>query len=82
MFRKKISAVEGGPKKIWSGIVEWKEVWLGVSLMGIIRKEKGGLTFSLIERKKPVVGPALGTNQCSMCNPHSSRKQGGKRPNC
>ena len=58
MFRKEKSVVEDDPKKNWSGIdmkarVEYEEVGLEVSLMGI--HQKGGLTFTRIERKTPAL---------------------------
>ena len=48
--------------------------------MGIHREERG-LTFARIERKTPVLRPALQLNQGSLCSLHSGGDQGGERPN-
>ncbi len=70
MFSKK-RVVEGDPKKIWSGTatereVEYEEVGLEISLMGIYR---GDFTFSPIERNRP------------LCSLHSSKDQEKGAPN-
>ena len=44
--------------------------------MGFHRKEIG-LTFARIERKTPVLRPALQSNQSSLCSIDSSRDRGG-----
>ena len=61
MFRKGKSAVEVHSKKSWCEIEAekrfgQKEVELEVSLVGI-HQEEGGLTFSWIERKTPMLRP-------------------------
>ena len=48
--------------------------------MGIYREE-GGLTFSRIERKTPVLRPALQSNQNSLCGLHCSGDRGEGGPN-
>ena len=48
--------------------------------MGIHRK-KGGLTFARIERKTPVLRPALQSKQSSLCGLQRSGDRGGGRPN-
>ena len=63
MFRKGKSAVEDDPKKSWSWIeteagVELEEIGMEVGLVGIHWEEEG-LTFAWIERKTPVLRPAL-----------------------
>ena len=73
------------PKGSWSGIeteagVEKNEVGLEVGLVGIHEK-KGGLTFARIERKTPVLRPALQSKQSLLYGFHSSRDRGGGRPN-
>ena len=75
------STVKGDPKKSWSWIetemrADKEEVGLQVSLMGI-HCEEGGLTFARIERKTPVLRPALQSKQSSLCGLHRSRDQGG-----
>ena len=85
MLRKGKSAVEGDPKKSWSGIeteagAEQEEVGPEASLVEIHREE-GGLTFARIERKTPVLRPALQSKQSSLCGLHRSRDRGGGRPN-
>ena len=47
--------------------------------MGIHRE--GGLTFAQIERKTPVLRPALQSKQSSLCDLHRSRDRGGGGPN-
>ena len=78
MLRKGKSAVEGDPKKSWSGIE--MEVGLEVSLVGIHREE-ASLTFARIERKTPVLRSALHPNQSSWCGLHRSGDRGGGGPN-
>ena len=51
-----------------------------VSLVGIHREE-GDLTFSRIERKTPVLRPALQSKQSSLCGLHRSEDRGGVGPN-
>ena len=85
MFRKGKSAVEGDPKKGGSGIemeagVELEEVGLEVSLVGIHCEERG-LTFARIERKTPVLRPALQSNQSSLCSLHRCGDRGRGGPN-
>ena len=63
MFRKEKSAIEGDPKKSWSGI---ETVGLEVSLVGIQREERG-LTFARIASKTPELRPVLQSNQSSLC---------------
>ena len=46
-----------------------------------IHREKGGLTFARIERKTPVLRPALQSNQSFLCGLHCSRDRGGGGPN-
>ena len=46
-----------------------------------IHREEGGLTFARIERKTPVLRPALQSKQCSLCGLHRSRDRGGGGPN-
>ena len=48
--------------------------------MGIHRKERG-LTFARIQRKTPVLRPALQSNQSSLCGLHRSRDRGEGGPN-
>ena len=48
--------------------------------MGVHREERG-LTFSRIERKTPVLRPALQSKQSSLCGLHRSRDRGGGGPN-
>ena len=48
--------------------------------MGIHRKERG-LTFARIERKTPILRPALQSKQSSLCGLHHSGNQGGEGPN-
>ena len=48
--------------------------------MGIHQKE-GGLTFARIERKTPVLRPALQSKQSSLCGLHRSRDRGKGGPN-
>ena len=45
-----------------------------------IHWEEGGLTFARIERKTPVLRPALQSKQSSLCGLHCSGYRGG-RPN-
>ena len=85
MLRKGKSAVEGDPKKSWSGIqteagAKYEQDGLEISLMGIHREE-GGLTFARIERITPVLRPALQSKQSSLCGLHRSKDRGGQRPN-
>ena len=85
MLRKGKSAVEGDPKKCWSGIeteagAEEEEVGLEISLVGIHSKE-GGLTLAWIERKTPVLRPALQSKQSSLSGLHCSGDRGGGGPN-
>ena len=86
MFSKGKCAVEGDPKKSWSGIeteagAEYEEeVGLEDSLVGI-HWEEGGLTFARIERKTPVLRPALQSKQSSLCGLHRSGDRGGGGPN-
>ena len=40
--------------------------------------KEGGLTFARIERKTPVLRPALQLNQSSLCGLHRSKYQGGR----
>ena len=85
MPRKGKSAVEGDPKKSWSGIkteagAEQEEAGLEVSLAGIHRKE-GGPTPARTERKTPVLRPALQSKQSSPCGLHRSGDRGGGGPN-
>ena len=47
--------------------------------MGIHREE--GLTFARIERKTPVLGPALQLKHSSLCGLHRSGDRGGGGPN-
>ena len=47
--------------------------------MGI--HEEGGLTFARIERKTPVLTPALQSKQSSLCCLHRSGDRGAERPN-
>ena len=51
-----------------------------VSLVGIHREE-AGLTFARIERKTPVLRPALQSKQSSLCGLHRSKERGGVGPN-
>ena len=46
-----------------------------------IHLEKGGLTFARIERKTPVIRPALQLKQSSLCGLHRSGDRGGGEPN-
>ena len=46
-----------------------------------IHREEGGLTFAQIERKTPVLRPALQSQQSSLCGLHCNGKQGGGGPN-
>ena len=46
-----------------------------------IHLEEGGLTFARIERKTPVLRPALQSKQSSLCGLHCSRDRGGREPN-
>ena len=46
-----------------------------------IHREEGGLTFVRIERKTPVLRPALQSKQSSLCGLHRSRDRGGGEPN-
>ena len=43
--------------------------------------EEGGLTFTRIERKTPVLRPALQSKQSSLCGLYRSRDRGGGGPN-
>ena len=52
---------------------------LDVSLVGI-HLEESSLTFSRIERKKPVLRPALQSNQSSLGGFYRSRDLGGGGP--
>ena len=85
MFSKEKSAVEGDPKKSWSGTQtdtgdELEEIGLEASLVGIHREE-GGITFSQIERKTPVLRPTLQSKQSSLCGLHRRGDRGGGGPN-
>ena len=51
-----------------------------VGLVGIHREE-GGLTFARIERKSPVLRPALQSKQSSLCGLRRRRDRGGGGPN-
>ena len=42
-----------------------------------IHREEGGLTFARIERKTPVLRPALQSKQSSLCGLHRSRNREG-----
>ena len=46
-----------------------------------IHYEQGGLTFARIERKTPVLRPALQSKQSSLCGLHCSGDRGGGGPN-
>ena len=46
-----------------------------------IHQEEGGLTFALIERKTPILRPALQSKQSSLCGLHRSGDRGGGGPN-
>ena len=46
-----------------------------------IHSEEGDLTFSRIERKTPVLRPALQSKQSSLCGLHRSGDRGGGGPN-
>ena len=46
-----------------------------------IHQEEGGLTFAQIERKTPVLRPALQSKQSSLCGLHCSGDQGRGGPN-
>ena len=46
-----------------------------------IHWEEGGLTFARIERKTPVLRPAIQSKQSSLCGLHRSRDQEGGGPN-
>ena len=46
-----------------------------------IHSEEGGLTFDRIERKTPVIRPALQSKQSSLCGLHRSGDGGGGGPN-
>ena len=46
-----------------------------------IHREEGGLTFDRIERKTPVVRPALQSKQSYFCGVHRSVDRGGGGPN-
>ena len=48
--------------------------------MGIHREERG-LAFARIERKTPVLRPALQLKQSSLCGLHRSGDRGGGGPN-
>ena len=48
-------------------------------MMGIYQKVS--VAFAQIERKTPVLGPALQSNQCSLCGLHRSKDRGGGGPN-
>ena len=78
MLRKGKCAVEGDPKKSWSSIET--EAGLEVSLVGIYW-EKGDLTFARIEKKTPVLRPALQSKQSSLWGLQRSRDRGGGGPN-
>ena len=45
-----------------------------------IHLKEGFLTFARIERKTPVLRPALQLNQSSWCDFHGSRYRGGGEP--
>ena len=80
MLRKGKSVVKSDPKESWSWIeteagAEKEEVGLEVSLVEIY-SEEGGLTFARIERKTPVLRPALQSKQSSLCGLHCSRDRG------
>ena len=44
-------------------------------------EKKGGLTFARIERKTPVLRPAIQSKQSSLCGSHRSRDRGEGGPN-
>ena len=46
-----------------------------------IHREEGGLIFVRIERKTPVLRPALQSKQSSLCGLHRSRDRGRGGPN-
>ena len=66
------------PRKVGAG-VEYEKVGLEVSLVGI--HQEGGLTFAQIERKTPVLRPAIQSKQSSLCGLHRSGDRGGGGPN-
>ena len=53
----------------------WRLAWWGST------EKKGGLTFTRIERKTPVLRPALQSKQSSLCGLQSSGDRGGGGPN-
>ena len=86
MLRKGKSAVEGTPRKVGVGLkrrrepsrrrLGWRLAWWESShLLG------GGLTFTRIERKTPVLRPVLQSKQSSLCGLHRSGDRGGGGPN-
>ena len=81
MFRKGKSAVEGDSKKSWSWVetevgaeleerLGWRLAWWGST------EKEGGLTFARIERKTPVLRPALQLKQSSLYSLYRSTDQG------
>ena len=85
MFRKGKSDVESDLKKSRSGIeteagVEWDEFGLEASLVVIHREEKS-LTFARIERKTPILRPAIQLNQSFLWNFHCTWDRGAGGPN-
>ena len=46
-----------------------------------IHREEGSLTFARIERKTPVLRPALQSKQSSLCGLHRSGDRGGRESN-
>ena len=53
----------------------WKVAWWGST------EKKKNLTFARIERKTPVLRPALQSKQSSLCGLHRSGDRGGGGPN-
>ena len=81
MFRKGKSAVEGDSNESWSGIeteagVKYEKVALEFSLARIHWEERG-LTFARIERKTPVLRPALQSIQSFLRSLGYSRDRRG-----
>ena len=59
-------------KRSWG----WKLAWWGSA-----ENKEGGLTFARIERKTPVLTPALQSNKSSLCSLHRSRDRRLRGPN-
>ena len=84
MLKKEKSTVEGDPRESWSAIEAERGSKIrrggnGGELGGDPLRR--GLTFSRIERKTPVLKPALHYKKSSLGNLYRSRDRGGGKPN-